>query len=186
MVAQTKEREEITHAIQTFVNRQNTGFSPHERDVVIHALTQMIVEQKTLKDIYGFTPAMLEVVYQYGYTLFKAGKYQEALLAFDYAKRLDPLDTRYPFSLAASHHYLKHYAEAAENYKICTTLDPSNPLPYFHAYDCYLKIGDLSSARDAIQHAVKAAEKQPQYAQLKQKAQFELEYVQEMLKQKEV
>lgn len=183
MVAQTKEIDEIKHAIQTFVNRHNVGFSLHERELVIHALMQMIVEQKTLKEIYGFTPAMLEVVYQYGYTLFKAGKYQEALLAFDYAKRLDPFDARYPFSLAACHHYLKNYAEAAENYKLCTTLDPSNPLPHFHAYDCYLKTGDLSSALDAIQQTVKTTGQQPQYTQLKQKAQFELEYVKGMLKQ---
>jgi len=54
-------------------------------------------------------------------------------------------------------------------------LDPSNPVPYFYAADCYMHRQDLLSTCMALKVALKRADDQPEFAEIKQRAQLTLD-----------
>jgi type III secretion system low calcium response chaperone LcrH/SycD len=153
------------------------------RPMIEEAIVKMKVENLLPKDVLGFTPEMMELVYKYGYNLFQSGKYQQAVTVFNTLRQLDITDPRYSFSIAACYHHMHQYLDAAANYIIYKYMDPLNPIPCFHLYDCYTKANYPISALAAIQEALILAERDPKYAGLKEKIQLEFNRIKETLKE---
>lgn len=135
-----------------------------------------------LKDALQFTPFMMEEIYRYGYNFYKAGKYQDALSAFIFLRLLDITDVRYTFGIAACYQYMKDYKNAAANYMLCNYMDPFNPLPCFHLYDCFMKTDHTISALRALEEALILAERNPKYDVLKGKILMELDFLKDFIK----
>lgn len=137
------------------------------------SLIKMYEEGLWPKEAMGIPQQLLDTIYEYGYRMFQSGKYKDALDCFKLLRQLDPPVFRYHFAVAASYHYLKQYPDAAGNYLFCTFMEPRNPIPYFHLYDCYIKQDALEPALEALNNVIQRSGDRPQFAQLKERSLLE-------------
>jgi type III secretion system low calcium response chaperone LcrH/SycD len=182
MTDKTEEFEKARQEVRAILEKQGDKVPPKARPLIEDVITKMKVDHLLPKQALGFTPQIMEVIYQHGYHLFQNGKYQDALLIFNFLRQLDITQIKYSFAIAACHHYSKEYLDAAANYLIYKYMDPFNPVPCFHLYDCYLKANYPISALAAIEEALVLAGLSPRHEQLKEKIQLELQYLKEILK----
>jgi type III secretion system low calcium response chaperone LcrH/SycD len=122
------------------------------------------------RDALGLTDAMIEGIYGQAYRLYNTGKYTDANQLFRLLIMINPTESKYVMGLAACFHMQKQYKSAADTYAIVNVIDPNNPIPFYHASDCYLQMGDPVSALIALEMAVKRAGERPEYKTLKDRA----------------
>jgi hypothetical protein len=77
--------------------------------------------------------------------------------------------------LAACMHMLKAYEDAIGINILCSSFDSKNPLPHYHAADCYIKLDCPTEACFELSEAIHAAGKDEQYAVLVERAQLMME-----------
>jgi type III secretion system low calcium response chaperone LcrH/SycD len=182
MAGQNEKYDEAIKEAHKCIEKLGDRVPPQARHLIEETFAKMKVDRMLLKDALGFSPELMEATYQRGYKLFQNGKYQEALKIFNILRQLDITDKRYSFAIAACYHYTQQYLDAAANYLIYQYMDPLNPVPAFHLYDCYLKANYPLSALYAIQEALVLASSDPKYANLKDKIQIEANYLENVLK----
>lgn len=112
----------------------------------------------------------MEAIYSQAYTLYNQGKYQEASYVFRMLMLLDYMTQKYILGLAACLHRMKEYKNAANIYMLCSTLDSTNPLPYYHSADCFLQLSMPEMASFALGMAMEIAKDQPQFSVIKERA----------------
>jgi type III secretion system low calcium response chaperone LcrH/SycD len=128
-----------------------------------------------LMDILGISKEKEEKYYRHAYLLYNTGRYKDAASIFrNVLMPLHTTESKYILGLAACCHMLKEYKMAAGVYLIVSSIDPLNPIPFFHASDCYIQIGDLISATTVLEMAIKRAMDKKEYATLKQRAEITL------------
>lgn len=182
MTDKQKEYEKVKQEVHDIIEKLGDKIPPKTAPMVEEVITKMRADNLLPKDALGFSPEVIEVIYQQGYNLFQSGKYKDALLIFTNLWQLDPTNSRYPFAIAACYHYSKDYLNAAANYIFYKYMDPLNPIPCFHLYDCYVKINEPISALYEIQEALVLSDKNPRYAQLKEKIQLEFIHFKKVLR----
>jgi type III secretion system low calcium response chaperone LcrH/SycD len=126
----------------------------------------------------------MEAIYSQGYNLYNQGRYQEASYIFRLLMLLDYMTTKYILGLGACMHRMKNYKDAANIYLLCSTLDTTNPLPHFHAADCYIQLDVPTLAIFSLGLAITAAGDQPQYAIVKERASLMREALDKQLKER--
>lgn len=147
------------------------------QSLVEESLAQMEINQESLSQTLGFTPEIIEIIYQHGYHLARSGKYTEAAPVFNLLRFLNSDEPRFIFATAANHHYAKNYLEAAAYYILYGAKDLQNPIPYFHLYDCFKKSGYPSVAQNALKEALRLAKLNPKYQKLKEEIQLEIDQI---------
>jgi len=123
----------------------------------------------------GLSDTMVEGIYGQAYRLYNSGRYKDASQLFRLLLMLNATEAKYVMGLAACFHMEKEYASAAETYSLCGIFDPDSPVPYFHASDCYIQMGDRMSAIISLEMAVKRAGDKPEFAMLKDRALLTIE-----------
>ncbi|MBS0634480.1 MAG: SycD/LcrH family type III secretion system chaperone [Verrucomicrobia bacterium] len=139
--------------------------------------------RETLQDMYkavkqGIMPKQmlnmndetLEGLYTQAYILYNQGKYQDASFIFVILVLLDPNQQKYQLGSAACLHRMGKYEKAAQIYLICSALDQSNPLPHFHAADCYIKINALPLAEMCLNNTIECCGQKKEYEVVKERA----------------
>jgi len=135
-----------------------------------------IVKQGMLpKDALGINDQMLEGIYGQAYRLYNTGKYRESAELFRLLILINSMEPKYAMGLAACFHMLKEYKSAVDSYTLCSILDPENPLPQYHASDCYIQMEDKLSAIVALRLAIKRAEENPEFRTLVDRAKLTIE-----------
>ncbi len=114
----------------------------------------------------------MEAIYGQAYNLYNQGRYKEASYIFRLLMLLDYMTSKYILGLAACLHRLKDFKNAANVYLLCGTIDPTNPLPHYHAADCYIQLDVPEMAVFSLGLAINAAGDQPQYAVVKERSQL--------------
>lgn len=127
------------------------------------------------KDALGVGDENVDKIYRQAYQLYNMGKYEDASKLFSSLIMMDISTSKYIFGLAACGHMMKHYETAAENYMKCTMYEPDNPIPYYHASDCYIQNGDTVSAMVALSMVIRTAKDRPEYKVMKDRAQMTLD-----------
>jgi type III secretion system low calcium response chaperone LcrH/SycD len=122
------------------------------------------------KDMLGLSDAMVEGIYGQAYRLYNTGKYKDASQLFRLLIMLNSTESKYAMGLAACFHMMKEYKNAVSTYALCGIIDPENPIPHYHASDCYLHLQDPVSALIALEMAVKRAGDKSEYSTLKDRA----------------
>ncbi len=173
---ETSRLERNDFDIDTIVQKLEKTASVKEKALFREAIEKM-KEGSTLYESLRLTPDMLEVIYQHGYQLFQSGKYKEALSTFRILQTLHPEDKRYPFAIAAALHFEKNYVEAAAYYMIYASMDRTDPIPFYHLYDCFLKEKHPTIAENALDEAYRLAKGNPKYHDLKEKIELELKHI---------
>lgn len=175
-----KETETLKQQIHEVMSQNANAIPSKAAPLIEETLTKMLSENLSLKEALGFTDEMIEEIYEHGYHLFQSGKYKDALTVFDLLRQIDGLDPRLTFAIAACNHQAKNYIEAAGNYMLYEALDQTNPLPYYHLYDCFLKMGHPALAFDALKLAHRLAGDNPRYTELKGKIEIELQHLKDL------
>ena len=121
-------------------------------------------------------------LYAQAYQLYNMGKYHDAQALFTSLITLNVTEPKYMLGFAACLHMQKNYDEAAKRYMACSALDPVSPIPYFHAYDCFMEMGDVSSAMVALSMTIKRCGEKSEYEEIKNKATVSLDSLKEQVK----
>lgn len=137
----------------------------------------------TILNAGGMSPQMVEGIYGQAFRLYNTGKYRDAGQLFRLLIMLNSSEPKYTMGLAACFHMLKEYKSAVEMYMVCSVLDPENPIPHYHASDCYIQMKSLMSALISLEMAVKRANK-PEYQTLKDRALLTIESLKKELASK--
>jgi len=124
---------------------------PKQRAELTEIVTQQVQEGIPLKTALGLSEQDLEQVYAVAYGKYQQGAYKDAVQLFRYLVSLDPETYKFVLGLAASHHKLKEYLAAGNLYVLASLRSPSDPVPYFHAADCYLRLDDKELAKSALE-----------------------------------
>lgn len=120
-------------------------------------------------------PNTINEIYEKTYKIYAAGHYGIAKSLFDFLIRFNPQEPQYLYGYASCCLMLKEYEQAADYFVRCGILEPKNPVPYFYAADCFMYGHDLVSTCTALKTALKRANDQPEYAEIKQRAKVTLE-----------
>lgn len=141
-------------------------------------------ECKAVKDTLGINDETAEGIYGQAYLLYNTGRYRDAGEVFRLLVMMNATEPKYLIGLAACYHMMKDYQAAGSTYNLASIIDPENPIPFFHASDCYLQLGDKVSAASMLEMAVKRAGAKPQFATLKQRAEITLDTIKKELTKK--
>lgn len=139
------------------------------------ALKRATQKGVTSKDALGLTDAMVEGIYGQAYRLYNTGKYRDASQLFRLLIMLNTTEPKYVMGLAACFHMQKEYKSAVDIYTMVSVIDPQSPLPFYHASDCYMQMGDALSASIALEMAIKRAGDKPEFKALKERASLTIE-----------
>jgi type III secretion system low calcium response chaperone LcrH/SycD len=137
----------------------------------------------TAKDALGLTDAMVEGIYGQAYRLYNTGKYKDAIQLFRLLIMLNTTEPKYVIGLAACFHMQKEYKSAVDIYSMVSVIDPQSPLPFYHASDCYMQMGDPLSASIALELAIKRAADKPEFKALKERATLTIESLKKQIAQ---
>lgn len=118
---------------------------------------------------------VMEGIYGHAYNLYNRGMYSEASHIFRLLILLDPTAGKYLMGLAACLHMMKLYDQAIGMYLLAAALDLKNPLPHYHAADCFIKLDSPGDASLELMETIEVAKKQPQYKVLVERAQLMIE-----------
>lgn len=156
--------------LQETLQRINPASGKQSEEAIKHVLEGAIKKGIMPKTALKINDETMEAVYTQGYNLYGQGKYKEASHVFRLLMLMDFTTPKYVLGLAACAHRLKDYRNAANLYLLCATLDPNNPLPHFHAADCYLQVKLPTVALFSLNSAISAAAEQKQYTLIKERA----------------
>lgn len=134
---------------------------------VIEAAAQKITKQDVIPmKALGVTPEMMEGIYSHAYNMYNRGLYKDGANIFRLLLMLDFREPKYCMGLSACLHMEKNFEAAAQMYMMTAALDPGNPLPYYHAADCYIQLDKPTSARKSLEFAIDIAGDDPKYTVL--------------------
>lgn len=136
------------------------------RKIAAKAITQGMMP----KDVIGLSDTMIEGIYGQAYRLYNTGMYKDAGQLFRLLILLNSSEPKYVMGLAACFHMMKEYQSAVSTYAMCGIIDPENPLPHYHASDCYLHMKDSISALIALEMSVRRAKNKPEYQTIRDRA----------------
>lgn len=151
-------------------------FSPQERErqeKLIHELVSS--KDKLPYQVLKLPEKDLEQMYQQGKGFYDTGNYKKAKATFYTLSVLNPSEFNYVFSFAATLHVLKEYRLAKSFYLGATLIDPANPMPYYHLYDCYMQLNDTFMAALHLNAVIQATKGKDAFKELKKRAELELE-----------
>lgn len=168
-------------ALEEILANEGKDFNEEEKVLAKELGTKMLGQSMSPKDAMGITNDMLEGIYSFGYRLYNNGKYNDAAPIFRLLVLLDPGQAKYLMGLAACFHMCKDYLSASTTYSLCSLIDLDDPLPFYHASDCYLQLGEQETALKCLEISIAKMENRPQYAVLQERARLNYEALKEGL-----
>lgn len=154
------------------------------KKTVSDLMTKVFEQGMSFKDAVGISDESMESIYGHAYRSYNSGNYDEGRELFRVLTMLNPLEPKYLLGVAACNHMLKDYEKAIESYVSCTLMNADDPLPYYYASDCCLKINDISSALIFLQIVVDLAKDKKEYAIIKDRAQLTIDGLSAQIKEK--
>lgn len=149
---------------------QKAGTPAKEIDAA--TMVDVIIQNKLKgKDLFQMTDENLEYIYNLAYNLYKSGKYEDAHCCFQFLCLCDTSMSKYWMGLGACRQMMKKYEEAIFAYAFAIVLDPDfSPPSAFYASQCFLSLGRLDEADQALESVSQIAGGQKKYADLSEKA----------------
>ncbi len=127
-------------------------------------LGRLIQEGKPIP-IETFTKEDFTTLYTVGYGLYETGDYPQAKRIFHQLVLAKPLQSEYWFGMGSCLQMEKSFTEALSAWAMCALLDGQNPLPHFHAGECYYSLGDIEEGKKAMNLFLQIADESPQLAE---------------------
>jgi type III secretion system low calcium response chaperone LcrH/SycD len=175
-----EQKAEIKKIAEQIMYEKRNKLSPRDK-LEIEKAVKKLLEGASPKEAIGLTKEREEYIYGQGYQFFKSGKYKEALSIFTYLYGFDRSSYRYLFSIASSQQLMGNYDAAGGNYMLCSALDPANPAPLFHCYECFKKVNNPWAALLMIINCIEICKLDKDYAKLQARAELEMKDIKNIL-----
>lgn len=118
-------------------------------------LAQAITQGTNLATLMDYTDQELEAIYALGHSLYSQEQYSNAVKCFAFLVANVQTDKRYTSALASSLQMLKRYEEAMQYHCMATLMDVEDPLPLFHTAECFINLGQIQEAQEALQEILR-------------------------------
>lgn len=115
----------------------------------------------------GLSKQDLDVLYTIAYNLYSEAKYHKALQIFQTIAFYNHFDKRGWLGCAACLQLLGRYREAVSCYSSASLIDAQDPIPLFHAIECYIALKSYDEARSALEAILLIIGEKSKFAQLK-------------------
>lgn len=122
------------------------------------------------KEAMGISQNELSEIYGFAFSLFSAGKYEDSMQLFKMLLTLDPSDSNFATSVGTCYHRLKDYEGALVYYLSAMSLNQTDPIPAFYAYDCFMNLNCEPWALVMLEYTIIRAGDQKPYELMVQKA----------------
>lgn len=163
-------KEQLHQYIKESIIKTSPNKPKEEKQKEARLMLKIFEEGQMPGDAMGISIKERAILYKYAHTQFSSGKYLEAREAFKLLLFFEPDQPSFATSLGVCHHRLQQYDLALACYMLAASLDPSDPVPFFYAYDCFVHKNDQAAAGIMLCSSIKRAGDVPQYAALKQRA----------------
>lgn len=131
-------------------------------DEALSNLGRLVQEGKPIP-IDTFTQEDFNTLYTIGYGLYEAGDFAQAKTVFHQLVLAKPLQSEYWFCMGSCLQMERSFTEALSAWAMCALLDGQNPLPHFHAAECYFSLSDIAEGKKAIQLFLQLAQESPEF-----------------------
>lgn len=131
-----------------------------------HSQKNTAVEDKTLREMFSYSPELIEKLYQMGVTFLERGQIDEASKVFSFINILDPGYSACWTMLGITLRRENQWEESLKAFDIALEIDEHNGLAYYHAAQCHKELNQMKEARQSLDRALKEISGKPQYAQL--------------------
>lgn len=113
----------------------------------IKQITKGILSGLTIADAANVKPETLEALYSLAYKCYTVENYADAETIFQALCMYNHKEEKYWLGLAGSRQALEKYQQAIDAYSMAGfATQLKNPLPFFYASQCFLKIGNKEGA----------------------------------------
>jgi type III secretion system low calcium response chaperone LcrH/SycD len=102
---------------------------------------------------HSFSVQEQEELYTLAYQLYDQGRYGDCVHCFTKLALCNPFIQPYWSGLASSHQMQKSYKEALPAWGVAALLNEKDPLPHFHAAECYFSLKEFDEAVKALNSA---------------------------------
>lgn len=178
-----EEKEVVT--LEEVIRELSEGMSEDGIHTQVTAIQNMLSRGVPLKDSLNISDDVLEFLYNQGFQNYNIQKYDDALKNFHLLFMLHPQNSRYSFGIAACYQKLKNFEQAIIWYLVLSFIDNASPLPFYYLSNCFFQTGDFLSELYYLKKALGLAEREPQYAQLKERLTRMIEKLEHEKKAKE-
>jgi len=145
---------------------------PEQKQELVDHIAKEVAGGKNIQEALDVPQELLDNVYALAYEKYQKGEYEKASNFFRYLVIFNEKRYEYLLGLAASLHKQGEFDEASRIYLLAAIHRPDDPVPSFHGADCYLKLGDIESARAALNLAILVSGTEEKYAELKARAEL--------------
>lgn len=125
------------------------------------ALQDYLLQGGTIGTLRGVTPRQLEAFYALGFNCFQSGRYEDAEKLFTYVLTHNHLDARTHKALGMALQAQRKHEQALKPYGAASLMDMTDPEPVVHMAECFLALGRVSDARQALGYAGGAFNRRP-------------------------
>lgn len=113
-------------------------------------IPNVLLKSETLQKAFGVTVGEMEELYEESFNHYQTNCYTDSATAFRWLVILNPFVVKHWMGLAASQQLLNQGEKALHSYAMAAFLDPENPMPHFHAHECYESLNNKEEAKKAL------------------------------------
>ena len=92
----------------------------------------------------------LRVLYTLAYTLYQGNDYEQAKRIFQQLAACKPFTKKYWIGLGSCWQMEHSYTDALKAWGMAALIDASDPIPHYHAVECYLALEDYTEGLKAL------------------------------------
>ncbi len=147
--------------LQEVLNKIAQGEDTLDFDAIIEKFTfGILAKSDTLQEAFSISSGEMEELYASGYRYYAEAKWSDAALIFRWLVVLNPFIVKYWTGYSASCQLLGEYEKALKGYAIASLLEDASPQYHFHAYECYMTLGNKVEAKKALLMALERVKKE--------------------------
>jgi type III secretion system low calcium response chaperone LcrH/SycD len=114
------------------------------------AISCLDQETRSSFELGGLSPASLKTLYGFAYRFYRDGHYDKARDFFRFLVLIQSEDKKHWMGLGGAEQMCENYSPALQAYAFATVLDPTDPMPHFHAAECYARLEQWEQAHKAL------------------------------------
>lgn len=128
----------------------------------------VLLKSANLQQAYGVKDEEMAELYRQGYAYYQEDKYKDSAIIFKWLVILNPFVLKYWMGYAANLQLLGQFEKALRGYAMWAMMADDDPMPHFHAYECYKKLNNPVDERKALLQAQRRAVNKPIYNEIRQ------------------
>lgn len=156
--------------IEALIKQHGSQLSSADKEKARAMLREVCLEGKTPGEALKVDKTILDWSYMNAYKQYQSGNFKDAVPTFRVLQWLDPTRFEFSFALAACYQMSKDYENALLCYLKLAAQFPENPLPLFHAADCFKQRKLHSVAWSTLQEVIRICGDDPRYSKICEKS----------------